>query len=318
MSIKHMQMIFDAGDLSGSEKAALLAYCNHTDAHGYTWAGVVRVADMTGFSERTVKAVRKSLIERGLLLTTTRVARSGRRRTNITRVNLSKLESMKMPPREYDDNVIEELLFEDEQPSDQPKCNGCTGSDLRKCSICPDQGKELPLKEGAKSAPYPSEEPSSSSPGRADVPQQRKEKKKTSFEEQATTQILERLAGAPGGPPTLEESAKVLEHIRAEAAKKGTPTIHNIHTWVTGRHDSTLLADLEHVRHHAGGRNGARSDVCGLHPGRKTLPCRPCTLAGKQGLVEYLEPELARVGADARPDLVEALEVARSRAATAA
>lgn len=163
----------------------------------------------------------------------------------------------------------------------------------------------------------PSSSPSPPAPA-ADVPQQRKEEKKKSFEEQATTLILERLTNTPGGPPTLEEMPKMLERIRSEAAKKGTPTIHNMHTWVTNRHDSALLADLEHVRHHAGGRNGARADVCGLHPGRKTLPCRMCTMAGKQGLVEYLEPELARVGADVRPDLAEALEVARAALTAAA
>lgn len=163
----------------------------------------------------------------------------------------------------------------------------------------------------------PSSSPSPPAPS-ADIPQQRKEEKKNAFDEQATALILERLADAPGGPPTLEEIPRMLEHIRAQAAKKGTEIIHNMHTWVSGRHASVLLADLEHVRHHAGGRNGARPDVCGLHPGRKTLPCRPCTLAGKQGLVEYLEPELERVGAEARPDLAEAVAVARTRATAAA
>src|SRR5690606_39277420 len=65
VSIQHIQTVFDADTLTGSEKLVLLAYCNYTDPHGYCWPGIDRIADMTGLSRRGVLKIRKQLIEIG-------------------------------------------------------------------------------------------------------------------------------------------------------------------------------------------------------------------------------------------------------------
>jgi hypothetical protein len=251
MSIQHMQMVFDAGDLSGSEKAVLLAYCNHTDAHGYTWAGVERVADMTGFSEKTVKNVRKALKERNLLRSSARVERSGRRKTDISRINLTKLASLKLPPREYKDNVIAELEFEDEELSDttpdQPKGTGCPKPDQPKGSSYPHQGKQVPLQEGEAVTPYPSVdpslEPSSSSAEVEDIthevtpPVVEKKTKRESPEA-----IIERRLGC-----TPDEAASVATLINQQGDGRGG-RIRSLAWWVGDRDIHTLRQDLAMVR----------------------------------------------------------------------
>ncbi|WP_370013313.1 helix-turn-helix domain-containing protein (plasmid) [Nocardiopsis sp. LDBS0036] len=179
MSIQHMQMVFDAEGLSPREKCILLAYCNYTDAHGYVWAGVPRVSDDSGASESTVKRVRKELQERGLLATKRRVdPRTGRSTSNITRINLDRLAAMKRAPREYDDNVIEELLFdaeaaESKNPADLRIVQSDLGPDLRIGQSDPGSGVNLtPPKGGVNLTPNPSDEPSgSSSSGSADATQ---------------------------------------------------------------------------------------------------------------------------------------------------
>src|SRR5690625_3015066 len=165
-----MQSVFDADGLNHSEKVVLLAYCNYTDAHGYVWAGVPRVSDDTGASESTIKRVRKDLHARGLLATRRRVdPRTGRSTSNITRINLELLASMKRAPRKYDDNVIEELLFEDgtpkdSTPSDLRTVQSDTGPDLRTVQSDPTSEVKMTSPEGQVNlTPNPSDEPSGSS-----------------------------------------------------------------------------------------------------------------------------------------------------------
>src|SRR5699024_6225207 len=165
-----MQSVFDADGLNHSEKVVLLAYCNYTDAHGYVWAGVPRVSDDTGASESTIKRVRKELHARGLLATRRRVdPHTGRSTSNITRINLELLASMKRAPRKYDDNVIEELLFEDGTPKDSTPSalrtvQSDTGPDLRTVQSDPTSEVKMTSPEGQVNlTPNPSDEPSGSS-----------------------------------------------------------------------------------------------------------------------------------------------------------
>lgn len=174
--------------------------------------------------------------------------------------------------------------------------------------------QDSPVTSGNASSNKPLQEApsiSSSSPpnGHADAeptpaPKKTKKTNEDDQDTQAAHHLTQRLTDAPGGPPTPDEAAKVLEHVRAQAARSGTPHIHRIHTWITRRETSALLADLAHVRNTEA---RSRVDVCGLHPGRKTLPCRPCEVMARGGLLDELRAELARVGHAARPDLARVL-----------
>jgi hypothetical protein len=239
-----MQMVFDAGDLTSGEKSVLLAYCNFTDPHGYCWPGVERIADMTGFSDRGVKKIRKALIERGLLATSSRVNAQGVRTTNITRVNLERLAAMRMPEKTYKDNVVHELEFNDTTP-EQPKCTEGTPAEQPKGTEFPDPVNTVPRKDGAHSSPYPSGdpslEPSSSSAEVEDitnvvVPPQTK--KKTESPEA----IIERRLGC-----TTDEAAKVATLINQQGDGKGG-RIRSLAWWVENRDLHTLRQDLAIVR----------------------------------------------------------------------
>ncbi len=107
-------MVFEAGGLSASEKILLAAYCNHTDAHGYCWPGVSRLADETGMSERTVQRTNALLRKKQLIKSVHRInPKTGEQITNLTRVNLALLASLKRPPKDYGDNLIDEITFGD-------------------------------------------------------------------------------------------------------------------------------------------------------------------------------------------------------------
>lgn len=251
-----MQMVFDAEGLTSGEKAILLAYCNFTDPHGYCWPGVERIADMTAYSDRGIKKIRKALIERGLLATSSRVNAQGVRTTNITRVNLDKLASMRMPEKTYKDNVVHELEFTETTP-DQPKGTEDTDPGQPKCTEFPDPVNTVPRKDGAHSSPYPSGEPSlepSSSSARVEdvidvepTPAPKKKTKPLSKDqerEQAKTLIAARL---PDSTDTEREA--IIDLVYAEAAAKGRK-IGFITTYIGGRPDALLEQDLAQVRGH--------------------------------------------------------------------
>lgn len=108
-----MAMVFNARGLDGAEKLLLLAYTNYTDPHGYCWPGHARIADDCGTSVATVKRVKKRLIEKQLLRTVRRVdERTGEPITNLTRINLGLLKRMRRGDAAYDDNVMEQLGFD--------------------------------------------------------------------------------------------------------------------------------------------------------------------------------------------------------------
>ncbi|MBT2450016.1 hypothetical protein J7F03_23660 [Streptomyces sp. ISL-43] len=118
MSVEHMAMVINAAGLDGPEKLLLLAYCNRTDAHGYCWPGQSRLVDDTGTSAATVKRVKGRLIRKNLIKSVRRInPTTGESITNMTRVNLPLLNSMKRPPKDYDDNTIQQLTFEPEEPA---------------------------------------------------------------------------------------------------------------------------------------------------------------------------------------------------------
>ncbi len=112
-----MAMVFHAEGLDGSEKLLLLAYTNYTDAHGYCWPGVARLAADTGTSVPTVKRVRKKLETKNLLRHQRRTTKKGDAMTNMYRVNLDKLRSMVRSNTDFDDNLLE---F-DFEPEPEPK-----------------------------------------------------------------------------------------------------------------------------------------------------------------------------------------------------
>lgn len=119
-----MAMVFRAEGLDGGEKLLLLAYANHTDAHGYCWPSEQRLADACGTSLSTVARQKRSLKAKSLLKSVRRInPRTGEPITNLTRLNLPLLESMRRPERSYDDDMVQQITFEEE----------CTGPDLLKC-----------------------------------------------------------------------------------------------------------------------------------------------------------------------------------------
>jgi hypothetical protein len=127
--IQHIAMVLEAEGLNGPEKLLLIAYCNHTDGRGYVTAGIPRLADETGTSERTVKRVNAQLKAKKLIKSARRVnPRTGEPTTNLTRVNLALLASMKRPEREYDDSLIEALTFPEDEAAESSQVS--TGDDL--------------------------------------------------------------------------------------------------------------------------------------------------------------------------------------------
>ncbi|MER6218758.1 helix-turn-helix domain-containing protein [Streptomyces sp. NPDC001674] len=113
-----MAMVINAGGLDGPEKLLLLAYCNRTDAHGYCWPGQGRLVDDTGTSAATVKRVKARLVRKNLIKSVRRInPMTGESITNLTRVNLPLLQSMKRPPKDYEDNVVQQLTFTADAPA---------------------------------------------------------------------------------------------------------------------------------------------------------------------------------------------------------
>lgn len=167
--IQHIAMVLAAEGLNGSEKLLLIAYCNHTDGSGYVTAGIPRLADETGTSERTVKRVNAALKEKNLIKSVRRVnPRTGNPITNLTRVNLKRLAEMKRPEREYDDSLIEALTFAEDTLSTSPQVSA--GDDLAQGSnllmgqsdtypgdnLAPTQGQSVPeVGDNLAPNPYP-------------------------------------------------------------------------------------------------------------------------------------------------------------------
>ncbi|MGI5122821.1 helix-turn-helix domain-containing protein [Marinactinospora thermotolerans] len=326
MSIQHMQMVFDAEGLDHSEKIVLLAYCNYTDAYGYVWAGVPRISDDTGASASTIKRVRKTLRQRGLLATKRRVdPRTGRSTSNITRINLERLAAMKRAPREYDDNVIEELLFtpENDHPrttSDLRMGQSDPGADLRMGQSDPGSGVNLtPPEGGVNLTPNPSVDPSasSSSEGSADasghtIPAEEEEELPSAMKKGAVPSSAS-AAGVVAARLDIdvEEARAVVERLAEEARRRGRP-IQAMGRYVNGMALEDLEQRLSAIRRERAPRQPAPSQrqrqvKCDLH-WQYTVPCVMCEREIRDpGMRDALEQTLEIQGAEVRPDLVALL-----------
>lgn len=227
MTIQHINLVFQAEGLNHSEKVVLLAYCNYTDPHGYVWAGVDRIADDTGASPSTVKRVRSALKAKNLLATKRRVdPRTGESIPNLTRINLSLLESMRRAPKEYDDNLVEALTFDseeqskpvDETPSDLRMDQSDPRADLRIGQSDPTPGVNLtPPYGGVNLTPNPSVHPSdSSSSGDAGAspPSKRSVEEEEGVSSSKPSELVRRATDA-----TVEEAEALVEALRPEAKK---------------------------------------------------------------------------------------------------
>lgn len=158
-----MAMVFAAEGLDASETVLMLAYCNHTDAHGYCWPGITRLADETGMSERTVKRTNSRLKARKLIKSIRRTGKDGTPVTNLTRVNLALLNSMRRPERVYDDNLVEALTFDDETPKDASELLKCQSGTYPGANLAPTRGQSDTW-VGANLAPKSSVETSEKPP----------------------------------------------------------------------------------------------------------------------------------------------------------
>lgn len=297
-----MQMVFDAGDLTSAEKSVLLAYCNFTDAHGYCWPGVERIADMTGISVRTIKRTRAALTERGLLGSKRRLNSTGQSITSMTRVNLTMLADLKRPARNYDDNVIEEITF---AAPEQARGHCDTPTKSEGAPVAPGGCHSGPW-EGDTVAPNPSVDPSSDPSSssvtvedKAPVAAPSETKKKSSDREEAERIIGERLPGT-----TPDERSAIVDVILAEAAAKGRK-IGFLATYTRRRPDVLLEQDLAQVRRHSAAPTITH---CGIHQAEmKPYGCEACAGEIKAGDRDQAVAHLALVGEKARPDLARLL-----------
>lgn len=226
MAIAHIALVLDAGGLSGSEKLVLLAYCNHTDAYGYTWAGVPRIADETGVSERTVQRTNDLLRSRGLLKSAERFnPKTGRQITSLTRVNLDLLASMKRPPRDYADDLITEITFDETEAANLQVIEGCQSDTPRGDNLSPSP-RQSDTPRGVNLSPKSSVDPSGES---SSHPQGQRPS--------AEQQLLDLDA-------TEEEMTRVLDRIKSE-----NPNIRSLSAYVARMAQTGDLAvELAKVR----------------------------------------------------------------------
>jgi hypothetical protein len=55
-------------ELASAEKVVLMLYAAATNHEGHAWPSVATLARRSGYSERAIKATRRTLVERGLLV----------------------------------------------------------------------------------------------------------------------------------------------------------------------------------------------------------------------------------------------------------
>lgn len=97
MSVQHIVLVLEATDLDPREKAVLIAFCNHTDPNGKTFAGQERLRREAGMPATTFKEWKKKLVERNLLVSRRKGRKGGGRATSDTYVNLVALREMRDP-----------------------------------------------------------------------------------------------------------------------------------------------------------------------------------------------------------------------------
>lgn len=97
MSVQHIAMVLEASGLCAQEKAALIAFCNHTDATGKTFAGEERLMREAGMPRSTFRRWRARLVARELLVSKEKRNAKNQRMTSDTWVNLRALAAMRDP-----------------------------------------------------------------------------------------------------------------------------------------------------------------------------------------------------------------------------
>lgn len=95
VSIQHIALVLEASGLCAQEKAILIAFCNHTDASGKTFAGEQRLMREAGMSRTTFQTWRAKLVTRKLIFSRNKGRQGGGRTTSDTWVNLSLLREMR-------------------------------------------------------------------------------------------------------------------------------------------------------------------------------------------------------------------------------
>ncbi|MGW3699063.1 helix-turn-helix domain-containing protein [Streptomyces sp. NPDC005056] len=113
-----MAMVFAAEGLDGSEKLLLLGYTNWTDPYGYCWPSEERLVDDCGTSRSTVQRTKRKLAKKNLLKSVRRKNSQGEPISNLSRVNLPLLASMARAKATYDDNLIDQITFDDDTQGD--------------------------------------------------------------------------------------------------------------------------------------------------------------------------------------------------------
>lgn len=179
MSVEHMAMVFRAEDMDGGEKLLLLAYTNYTDPNGYCWPSEQRLADICGTSLSTVARQKRGLKAKGLLKSVRRInPKTGEPISNLSRINLPLLESMRRPDRGYDDDLVQQITFDDDpagahqQGIDLLKCHS-DGYPLSDRQVPPVKTTGTPRQSDSQSLSDPSGETTTSSrPSMRLVPQQ--------------------------------------------------------------------------------------------------------------------------------------------------
>ena len=157
-----MAMVFAAEGLDGSEKLLLLAFTNYTDPHGYCWPSEQRLADDCGTSVSTVARQKRSLKKKGLLKSVRRInPRTGEPISNLSRINLTLLASMRQGNRVYDDDMVQQITFdapEEGQTADLLKCHSDTYP-LSDRQVPPVNLTGTPRQNDSQSLTDPSREP---------------------------------------------------------------------------------------------------------------------------------------------------------------
>lgn len=170
MSIQHIALVLEAAGLCAQEKVVLIAFCNHTDPNGKTFAGEARLMREAGMKRTPFQEWRKKLVDRELLFSRRRGRKGGGRTTSDTYVNLAALRAMRDP---FFGNVTADRP-DDENPFSQVDSNGpddrakgatrpSNGPDSRAING-PDSRAEPARTAGPITLPSPQGEPSTPSP----------------------------------------------------------------------------------------------------------------------------------------------------------
>lgn len=126
MTYQHANMALYADGITPTEKLVLIAYAEHADHHGYCWPSAQRLADITGLSRATVTRANTSLRNKGLIKSVRRVnPKTHEPISNLTRINVALLDSMRRRDVERYADLIHEITFPEDDHEDATE----TGSD---------------------------------------------------------------------------------------------------------------------------------------------------------------------------------------------